>query len=161
MEQGWNQKNVCSFTKFKWSPMMFTSEFLYRSLESGQFNQLWLRYLFMQNHIIFFMCSHVKTPRGFLWYLTSAGKDLGEGLIWACSPWLVRRVLEPCVAAKNKLVSQSGQYLASGVGWGVTFGIRARLTGCPMVPTGSLGSLKGVDCNIPRRRVRTWGRALY
>jgi hypothetical protein len=44
------------------------------------------------------------------------------------------------------------------VGWRVTFGIKARLTGCPM---GSPGSLKGVDCNIPYQRVRTWGRALY
>ena len=35
-----------------------------------------------------------------------------------------------------------------------TFGIRADLTGCPVVPTGSSGSLRGVDCEIPHRRVR-------
>jgi hypothetical protein len=43
---------------------------------------------------------------------------LGEGLIWACSSWLVRHVLEPRVAPKNKFVrpvGQSGQYLTSGV----------------------------------------------
>jgi len=32
------------------------------------------------------------------------------------------------------------------------FGIKADLTGCPVVPTGSSGSLRGVDCNIPHRR---------
>jgi len=42
----------------------------------------------------------------------------------------------------------------------VIFGIRARLIGCAMVPTGSSSSLRGVDCNIPHQRVRTWGRAL-
>jgi hypothetical protein len=44
---------------------------------------------------------------------------------------------------------------ASGVGCGVTFGLRARLTGFPMIPMGSSGSLRGVNCNIPHRRVRT------
>jgi hypothetical protein len=29
------------------------------------------------------------------------------------------------------------------------------------VLTGSSGSLKGVNCNIPHRRVKTWGKALY
>jgi hypothetical protein len=38
----------------------------------------------------------------------------------------------------------------------VTFGIRADLTGCPIVPPGSSGSLKGVDCNIPHQQVRVW-----
>jgi len=42
------------------------------------------------------------------------------------------------------------------LGWAVTFGIKADLTSCPIVPTGSSGSLKGVDCNIPHRRVRVW-----
>ena len=35
-----------------------------------------------------------------------------------------------------------------------TFGIRADLTGCPVVPTGSSGSLWGVDCKIPHWWVR-------
>jgi hypothetical protein len=42
----------------------------------------------------------------------------------------------------------------SMLGRAVTFGIRADLTGCPVVPTGSSGSLRGVDCKIPHRRVR-------
>jgi hypothetical protein len=40
------------------------------------------------------------------------------------------------------------------VGRAVTFGIRADLTGCLVVLTGSSGSLRGVDCKIPHRRVR-------
>jgi hypothetical protein len=36
----------------------------------------------------------------------------------------------------------------------VIFGIRADLTDNPVVPTGSLGSLRGVDCKIPHQRVR-------
>jgi hypothetical protein len=40
--------------------------------------------------------------------------------------------------------------------WGVTFGIRADLTGCPVVPMVSSGSLREVDCHIPHRRVRDW-----
>jgi len=47
------------------------------------------------------------------------------------------------------------------MGWGVTFGIRARLTGCPMVLMGLSGSLGGVDCNISHRQVRNWEKALY
>jgi hypothetical protein len=46
------------------------------------------------------------------------GDELGEGFIWACSPWLVRCILRPCVTTKNKsmkFVGRSGQYLASGV----------------------------------------------
>jgi hypothetical protein len=41
------------------------------------------------------------------------------------------------------------------------YGIRARLTSCLMVPMGSSGSLRAVDCNIPHRRVKNWGRAVY
>jgi len=40
------------------------------------------------------------------------------------------------------------------LGRAVTFGIRADLTGCSVVPTGSSGSLRGMDCKIPHRRVR-------
>jgi hypothetical protein len=36
------------------------------------------------------------------------------------------------------------------------FGIKTDLIGCPVVPMGSLGSLRGVDGNIPHRRVRIW-----
>jgi uncharacterized membrane protein (DUF4010 family) len=42
------------------------------------------------------------------------------------------------------------------VGRAVTFGIRADLTSYPVVPTGSSDSLKGVDCNISHRQVRSW-----
>jgi hypothetical protein len=52
------------------------------------------------------------------------GEDFEESLIWACSPWLVRRVLGRCVATKNKSVrleGQSGQFLL--VGWGVTWSL--------------------------------------
>jgi hypothetical protein len=42
----------------------------------------------------------------------------------------------------------------SMLGQAVTFDIIADLTGCPVVPTRSSGSLKGVDCNIPHRWVR-------
>jgi hypothetical protein len=60
------------------------------------------------------------------------------------------------MAAKNKSVrhvGQRGQNLASGVGCDI--GIKARFTGCLVVPTGLSGSLKGVDCNISHRRVKT------
>jgi hypothetical protein len=36
--------------------------------------------------------------------------------MWACSPWLVKRVLEPCVAAKNKSVRPVGQSKQSKYG---------------------------------------------
>jgi hypothetical protein len=41
------------------------------------------------------------------------------------------------------------------VEWGVIFGIRARLIGCPMVPTGLSDSLRGVNCNISHRQAMT------
>jgi len=39
-------------------------------------------------------------------------------------------------------------------GWAglLYFGIRADLTGCPVVPMGLSDSLRGVDCNIPHQR---------
>jgi hypothetical protein len=46
------------------------------------------------------------------------------------------------------------------LGRAVTFSIRADLTGCPVVPTGSSGSLSGVDCKIPHRRVGSFLLAL-
>jgi len=46
------------------------------------------------------------------------GWELGEGLIWACSPWLAKHVLKPRVVTKNKFmrpVGQNEQHLASEV----------------------------------------------
>lgn len=68
-------------------------------------------------------------------------EDSGKGFIWVCSPWLVRRILEPCVAAKKNpwgLWAKSGNILLVGV----IFGIRALLTGSSMMRTGSLGFLR-------------------
>jgi hypothetical protein len=39
-----------------------------------------------------------------VWYPISEASVQSQGLISACSPWLVRRVLGLCVAAKNKAV---------------------------------------------------------
>ena len=57
---------------------------------------------------------------------------------------------------KNKSVrpmSQRGQYFTSRIGCYI--GIKARLTSCLVMPTGSSGSLRGVDYNISRQWVRT------
>ena len=42
----------------------------------------------------------------------------------------------------------------------ITFAIRADLIGCSMVPTGSSDSLRGMDCKIQHRQVRSWLLAL-
>ena len=42
------------------------------------------------------------------------------------------------------------------VGLGCSIWYQSDITSCLVVPTGLSGSLKGVDCNIPLRRVREW-----
>jgi hypothetical protein len=62
------------------------------------------------------------------------------------------------VVIKNKFVRmvRPRTTIFDRLGRTVTFSIRASLTGCPVVPTGSSGSLKRVDCNILHRQVRIW-----
>jgi hypothetical protein len=56
---------------------------------------------------VLYLVSESRTARlkvGGLWDPTSKASVQSQGFISACSPWLVRRVLGPCVAAKNKTV---------------------------------------------------------
>ena len=58
-----SKQKVCIFsTKFRWSPMIFTLEFLHWSLASGKLSQPWMRYSFVQNHMIF-SCVHIEKLR--------------------------------------------------------------------------------------------------
>jgi len=50
--------------------------------------------------------------------------------------------------------------ISGRLNWAITFAIRADLIGCLMVPTGSSNSLRGMDCKIQHRQVRSWLLAL-